>query len=56
MLAAILRAQPHQEPGLPVLAGRLLRATIPADDPWTDPPLLTYALQEMCVAVGPRGV
>jgi DNA-binding SARP family transcriptional activator/tetratricopeptide (TPR) repeat protein len=38
LLAAILRTQPHQQPNLPVLAVRLLRAAIPADDPQDNPP------------------
>jgi hypothetical protein len=38
LLAAILRTQPHQHPDLPTLMVRLLRAAIPADDPWYHPP------------------
>jgi Tetratricopeptide repeat/NB-ARC domain/AAA domain len=38
LLAAILRAQPHQHQELPTLAVRLLRAAVPADDPWDNPP------------------
>jgi tetratricopeptide (TPR) repeat protein len=34
LLAAILRAQPHQHPNLPTLAVRLLRAAVPTGDPW----------------------
>jgi Tetratricopeptide repeat len=34
--AAILRAQPHQQE-LPTLAVGLLRAAVPADDPWDNP-------------------
>ncbi|MBV9163652.1 MAG: tetratricopeptide repeat protein, partial [Pseudonocardiales bacterium] len=37
LLAAILRAQPHQPPDLPILVVRLLRAAVPADDPWENP-------------------
>jgi DNA-binding SARP family transcriptional activator/tetratricopeptide (TPR) repeat protein len=37
LLAAILRTQPHQQPDLPTLAFRLLRAAVP-DDPWDNPP------------------
>jgi tetratricopeptide (TPR) repeat protein len=39
LLAAILRAQPHQQQDLPTLAIRLLRAAVPADDPWENPPV-----------------
>ncbi|MDQ3765642.1 MAG: FxSxx-COOH system tetratricopeptide repeat protein [Actinomycetota bacterium] len=39
LLAAILRAQPHQQQDLPTLAVRLLRAAVPADDPWDNPPV-----------------
>ncbi|MDQ3764732.1 MAG: FxSxx-COOH system tetratricopeptide repeat protein, partial [Actinomycetota bacterium] len=39
LLAAILRTQPHQPPGLPILAIRLLRTAVPADDPWNNPPV-----------------
>ena len=38
LLAAILRTQPHQQPDLPILAVRLLRAGVPADDPRDNPP------------------
>ncbi|MDQ3763951.1 MAG: tetratricopeptide repeat protein [Actinomycetota bacterium] len=34
---AIPRTQPHQQPDLPPLAVRLLRAAVP-DDPWDNPP------------------
>jgi tetratricopeptide (TPR) repeat protein len=37
LLAAILRTQPHQPQDLPTLAVRLLRAAVPADDPWDNP-------------------
>ncbi len=36
--AAILRAQPRRQPDLPTLAVRLLRAAVPAGDPWFNPP------------------
>jgi tetratricopeptide repeat protein len=36
LLAAILRSQPHQQPGLPVLVVGLLRAAVP-DAPWNNP-------------------
>ncbi|MGH3867571.1 MAG: FxSxx-COOH system tetratricopeptide repeat protein [Pseudonocardiaceae bacterium] len=38
LLAAILRTQPHQHQDLPILVVRLLRAAVPADDPWSNPP------------------
>jgi DNA-binding SARP family transcriptional activator len=38
LLAAILRTQPHQQQDLPTCAVRLLRAAVPADDPWDSPP------------------
>ena len=37
LLGAILRAQPHQQLDLPALAVRLLRAAVPAVDPWDNP-------------------
>ncbi|MGH3825649.1 MAG: tetratricopeptide repeat protein [Pseudonocardiaceae bacterium] len=37
LLAAILRAQPHQQLNLPTLAVRLLRAAV-SEDPWDNPP------------------
>ncbi|MDQ3764993.1 MAG: tetratricopeptide repeat protein [Actinomycetota bacterium] len=39
LLAAILRTQAHQRQDLPTLAVRLLRATVPADEPWDNPPV-----------------
>jgi len=39
LLAAILRAQPDQHPNLPNVVIRLLRAVVPADDPWKNPPI-----------------
>jgi hypothetical protein len=38
LLAAILRTQSHPPPDLPTLVVRLLRAAVPADDPWDNPP------------------
>ncbi len=37
LLATILRTQPHQQPDLPTLTVRLLRAAVP-DNPWDNPP------------------
>ena len=37
LLAAILRTQSHQQPDLPTLVVRLLRAAVPDDDPWGNP-------------------
>ncbi len=37
LLQAILRAQPTEH-DMPTVAIRLLRATVPADDPWDNPP------------------
>jgi hypothetical protein len=37
LFAAILRTHPHQQQGLPILVVRLLRAAVPADDPWDSP-------------------
>jgi tetratricopeptide (TPR) repeat protein len=39
LIAAILRTQPHQQPNLPTLVVRLLRAAVPADTPWENPPV-----------------
>jgi tetratricopeptide (TPR) repeat protein len=39
LLAAILRTQPHQQQNLPILAVGLLRAVVPADTPWNNPPV-----------------
>ncbi len=39
LLAAILRTQPNQPHDLPTLAVRLLRAAVPPDDPWDNPPV-----------------
>jgi tetratricopeptide (TPR) repeat protein len=38
LLAAILRTQPDQHPDLPSLVIQLLRAAVPAEDPWNNPP------------------
>jgi Tetratricopeptide repeat len=38
LLAAILRTQPHQHQDLPILVVRLLRAAVPDDNPWNNPP------------------
>lgn len=37
LFAAIVRAQPDQQPDLPALSVRLLRAAVPTQDPWEDP-------------------
>ncbi|MGH3697966.1 MAG: FxSxx-COOH system tetratricopeptide repeat protein, partial [Pseudonocardiaceae bacterium] len=37
LLAAILRAQPHQHQDLPAVAVRLLRGAVPAEEPWSNP-------------------
>ncbi|MGH3771427.1 MAG: FxSxx-COOH system tetratricopeptide repeat protein, partial [Pseudonocardiaceae bacterium] len=39
LLAAILRTQPHHKQDLPILAVRLLRAAVPVDTPWNNPPV-----------------
>jgi tetratricopeptide (TPR) repeat protein len=39
LLAAILRTHPDQQPDLPTRAVRLLRAAVPSDDPWVNPPV-----------------
>ncbi len=51
LLGAILRTQAHQHQDLPTLTVRLLRAAVPADDPWYNPqawlgwrPLLPHVL------------
>jgi hypothetical protein len=38
LLAAILRTQPNQQPDLPSLVIQLLRAAVPAEEPWNNPP------------------
>jgi tetratricopeptide (TPR) repeat protein len=56
LLAAILRTQPHQQPDLPVLAVRLLRTAVPADDPWTNPltwPAWRQLLPHVLIATDP---
>jgi hypothetical protein len=51
LLSAVLRTQPHPHQDLPTVAVRLLRAAVPADDPWDNPlvwsawrPLLPHVL------------
>ena len=63
LLAAILRSQPHQRPDLPTLAVWLLRAAVPADDPWDNPqtwpawrPLLAHVLVATDAHRTPTGV
>jgi hypothetical protein len=56
LLAAILRAQPHQWPDLSTLTVRLLRATAP-DDPWANPlagPAWRQFLPHVLVATDPH--
>jgi tetratricopeptide (TPR) repeat protein len=38
LLAAILRTQPRPQQDLPILVVRLLRAAVPAETPWENPP------------------
>jgi tetratricopeptide (TPR) repeat protein len=38
LLAAILRTQSHHQPDPPTRVVRLLRAAVPTDDPWNNPP------------------
>ena len=54
LLAAIVRSQPHQQPGLPVLGVGLLRAAVP-DAPWNNPaawPAWHQLLPHVLVATG----
>jgi tetratricopeptide (TPR) repeat protein len=56
LLAAILRSQPHQQPGLPVLVVGLLRAAVP-DAPWNNPaawPAWRQLLPHVLVATDPH--
>jgi tetratricopeptide (TPR) repeat protein len=56
LLAAILRTQPHQHQGLPILVVRLLRAAVP-DDPWTNPsawPAWRQLLSHVLVVTDPH--
>jgi len=39
LLAAIVRTQAHQRQDLPILAVLLLRAAVPVDTPWDNPPV-----------------
>jgi tetratricopeptide (TPR) repeat protein len=57
LLAAILRAQPHQHPDLPTVAVRLLRAAVPAEDPWDNPevrPAWRQLVPHVLVATDPQ--
>ncbi|MBV9029379.1 MAG: tetratricopeptide repeat protein [Pseudonocardiales bacterium] len=57
LLAAIVRTQPHQQPGLPILMVRLLRAAVPADEAWDNPPAWPawrQLLPHVLVATGPH--
>jgi tetratricopeptide (TPR) repeat protein len=57
LLAAILRAQPHQHPDLPTMAVRLLRAAVSADDPWDNPstwPAWRQLVPHVLVATDPQ--
>jgi DNA-binding SARP family transcriptional activator len=57
LLAAILRAQPHQHETLPISAVRLLRAAVPADNPRADPrawPAWRQLLPHVLVATDPH--
>ena len=57
LLAAILRTQPHQQQGLPVVVVGLLRAAVPADTPWDNPPawpLWRQLLPHVLVATDPH--
>jgi hypothetical protein len=59
LLAAILRTQPHQQPGLPILVVRLLRAGVPADEAWDNPPAWPawrQLLPHVLVAAGPHRI
>ena len=56
LLAAILRSQPHQQPGLPVLVVGLLRAAVP-DAPWNNPaawPAWRQLLPHVLTATAPH--
>ncbi len=58
LLAAILRAQPHQQQDLPAVAVRLLRAAVP-DDPWDNPPawpVWRQLLPHVLVATDPHRI
>ncbi|MGB8198981.1 MAG: FxSxx-COOH system tetratricopeptide repeat protein, partial [Pseudonocardiaceae bacterium] len=56
LLAAILRSQPHQQPGLPILVVGLLRAAVP-DAPWRNPeawPAWRQLLPHVLIATDPH--
>jgi hypothetical protein len=55
--AAILRAQPHEQPDLAALVVRLLRAAVPPDDLWNSPvawPVWSQLLPHVLVATDPH--
>jgi len=55
LLAAILRTQPDQQPDLPSVAVRLLRAAVPdGDDQWDHPPTWRQLLPHVLVATDPN--
>jgi len=57
LLAAILRTPPHQQPDLPTLVVRLLRAAVPAAGPWDNPeawPAWRQFLPHVLVATNPH--
>jgi tetratricopeptide repeat protein/uncharacterized protein DUF4062/NB-ARC domain-containing protein len=57
LLAAILRTQPQQQQGLPIYVIQLLRAELPADDPWDSPqawPAWRQFLPHVLVATDPH--
>ncbi|MGB8202224.1 MAG: FxSxx-COOH system tetratricopeptide repeat protein, partial [Pseudonocardiaceae bacterium] len=56
LLAAIVRTQPHQQPGLSILVVRLLRAAVP-DAPWNNPeawPAWRQLLPHVLTATSPH--
>jgi hypothetical protein len=58
LLAAILRTQPYAHQVLPILVIRLLRAAVPADEPWDNPPVWPawrQLLPHVLVATDPHG-
>lgn len=57
LIATILRTQPESQEDMPARAVRLLRAAIPADDPWTTPaawPTWRTLLRHVLVATDPH--
>jgi tetratricopeptide (TPR) repeat protein len=54
LFAAILRAQPDQQPDLPTLVVRLLRVAVPADHPRDDLPVWRQLLPHVLVATDPH--